>query len=422
MISIYSSLIYYNYTLFNLSFLKNKSKDKDPFSENTIALDVGTEYVKSAIFSITNGQVHIKGYSKAKQQSDAMKGAMIVDLQNVIENCDLAIGEALSSVDKSEPLPKKVILGIAGELVYGITVMSSFERDNPESKIDQLELDKVISDVRKNSFPKAKEQIVKDMGMENMNIEEIDSVINDTFIDGFRVNNPIGFVGKNVSFRVFSTFSPSVHLTSLKTIAKALDLEISAIVVEPYAIARAFRGSKSDKFSAVFVDIGGGTTDLALVESGGVIGTKMFALGGRVFTKRVEQVLGQQYDIAEEKKILYSEDKLEPIEKIKIGKAMIRDAKTLVRGIHLSLEDFEDIENYPSQILLCGGGSLLPEIKTEILNYPWLQELPFTRFPKVDFILPDMLSDIIDETGKANKVTDVAALSLARMALEIKNK
>jgi hypothetical protein len=45
------------------------------------------------------------------------------------------------------------------------------------------------------------------MGLKQMNIEEIDSVISDTFIDGYRVNNPIGFVGKSVNFRVFHILS-----------------------------------------------------------------------------------------------------------------------------------------------------------------------------------------------------------------------
>jgi len=258
------------------------------------------------------------------------------------------------------------------------------------------------------------------MGLKQMNIEEIDSVISDTFIDGYRVNNPIGFVGKSVNFRVFSTFSPSIHLSSLKSIVKTLDLEIASIIVEPYAIARSYRGSKADNFSAIFVDIGGGTTDLALVENGGVIGTKMFAVGGRVFTKRIEQTLGVGYEIAENKKIEYSLDTLDKLEKIKIAKVMTKDARTLVRGIALSLEDFEEIENFPSSILMCGGGSLLPEIKAEVLNYPWLQELPFEKFPKFEFIHPEMIADVIDDTKKIKDVTDVAVICLARMALEKK--
>jgi cell division protein FtsA len=168
------------------------------------------------------------------------------------------------------------------------------------------------------------------------------------------------------------------------------------------------------------VDIGGGTTDLALVENGGVVGTKMFAVGGRVFTKRIEQTLGVGYEIAENKKIEYSLDTLDKLEKIKIAKVMTKDARTLVRGIALSLEDFEEIENFPSSILMCGGGSLLPEIKAEVLNYPWLQELPFEKFPKFEFIHPEMIADVIDDTKKIKDVTDVAVICLARMALEKK--
>jgi cell division ATPase FtsA len=142
----------------NIPFFTKKHKEHSLYERNTIALDVGTEYVKAAIFRVEDGQVHIKGYAKAKQQSDAMKGAMIVDLQNVIENCDMAIGEALYGIEKEE-LPTHVVMGIAGELVYGITIMAEYERPNPEKKIDQKEIDDAIASVRKNSFPEAKVQI-----------------------------------------------------------------------------------------------------------------------------------------------------------------------------------------------------------------------------------------------------------------------
>jgi cell division protein FtsA len=63
-------------------------------------------------------------------------------------------------------------------------------------------------------------------------------------------------------------------------------------------------------FSAIFIDIGGGTTDIAVVRNGGLEGTKMFGLGGRAFTKRLAQELNIGFEEAEMLKIKYAEGKL----------------------------------------------------------------------------------------------------------------
>ncbi len=334
--------------------------------ENLISLDVGTSFVKACVFNITRNNVHILGYGKAEQQTEAMKGAMITNLQNVIENCDLAIGEAVREI--TNDLPTKVIIGIAGELVKGVTIMANYEREKPDEKIEKKEIEKVIEKVRERAFSGVKNEIAQETGLLEEQIEEISSVVNDTYIDGFRVTNPLGFQGKQITFRVFSTFAPSIHINSLKSIAQALGLEILSIVVEPYAIIRAFEGAARDNFNAIFVDIGGGTTDVAVVSKGGIMGTKMFAFGGKVFTKRLEVSFNLNFHDAEKLKISYSEREISNEKSEKISSVLKEDSKIWVEGLSIALEEFDDVEVYPSKILLCGGGALLPEIKSSIIG------------------------------------------------------
>ena len=70
-----------------------------------------------------------------------------------------------------------------------------------------------------------------------------------------------------------------------RAVAEQLGLELLAVVAEPYAVARCIAGEQVAQAGALFIDVGGGTTDVALVRQGGVEGTRMFALGGRAFTK-----------------------------------------------------------------------------------------------------------------------------------------
>jgi cell division protein FtsA len=397
--------------------LKKKEKEKATENETLLALDVGTSFVKAIIFKVEQNKVHILGYGKSAQQSDAMRGAMIINLKSVIENCDLAIGEAIRGLQVD--LPQKVIMGIAGELVKGVTIMAKYDREDPDAKIGQKEIDGVIDRVRSSAFEDVKSEIADDTGLLEEQIEEISSTVNDTFIDGFRVTNPIGFQGKSVNFRVFSTFAPSIHMNSLKSIAQSLGFEILDVIVEPYAITRAYEGSAKDDFDAVFIDIGGGTTDIALVHKGGILGTKMMAYGGKVYTKRLQVNKSLDFSKAEEMKLAYSERELSEKQTEEIHKYYEEDAKVWATGVELALKEFEDVEKYPSRFLLCGGGVLLPDIKTSLMEYPWLQVLRFTKFPEVDFINPSSLKSIVDEKKLLKDVSDVAPAALAYMALEL---
>jgi cell division protein FtsA len=221
-----------------------------------------------------------------------------------------------------------------------------------------------------------------------------------------------------VSYRVFTTFAPSIHLDSLKEVVRALNLEISSIEVEPYTIARALRGARDENFSGIIIDIGGGTTDVALVDTGGVVGTKMFAYGGDVFTKRLETDFNKEYRDAEEMKMDYSDLKLSDKQAKDIKKSFWKDIPVWVEGVELALGDFEDVEKYPSDIYLCGGGSSLPDIKEGLIEHPWLNVLAFDRFPKTSFIFPNQLEGLVDNTKKMIDPSDIAPAALALSTLE----
>lgn len=415
-----------------LSFDKNK---KGIVNDVVLALDIGTEYVKAVIFTSKNGRIKIIGYGRSRQQVGAMKGAMVTNLQAVMENCDLAVGDAVRDLEESQ-FPSKMMMGIAGELVKGEVIIANYIRKNPEVKITKQEISDVINEVKEKTFQSSINDIAEKVSIDPDEISEIDSVVNNTYIGDYRVVNPVGFSGEHISFRIFSSFAPKIHIESLRTIANYMGLELLKIVVVPYAIARGYSSSSSDAFSAIFIDVGGGTTDIALIDSGAIIGTQMFAMGGKLFTKRAETILGVPNDIAETKKILYSKVRdpkinlaryvdmeqsimLTKTDQYKLQKAFEKDAKVWVSGVEMALSEFEEAESYPSKFMLCGGGSQLPEIVEALRNHPWLDVLPFDRFPMPEMIRPKDISSVDDVFGLLKEVDDVAVVSIARMYLEL---
>ncbi len=422
-----------------LPFLKQKTKAQSQ-DEVYLALDIGTEFVKALIFNVdfTSQQINVRGYARTRQHSSSMQGAMIVNIESVVKTCDRAIGEALHHSDETlkkkhkfdtdaetdeaqfhTPIPTKAIVGIAGELVQGITIMAEYTREDPKSKIDENEMGEVIQHVKQQAFADAVIDIAEDLGVPADALQEISTKVNSTYIDGVKVDNPIGFTGKDVTYRVFSTFAPSMHINSLREIAASLGLEILSIEVEPYAISRAMKGGRDKNFAAIILDIGGGTTDVAVVDKGGIVGTRMFAFGGRVFTKRISKDLELELNTAEQRKLDYADGKLGNKEQEEVKKALAKDIPVWCEGVELALSELDDLENYPTQIYICGGGSGLNDLREAMIEYPWLHTLPFLKYPKTSLLFPNQLMDVNDETKSVINPADVAPLALARMIFDL---
>jgi cell division protein FtsA len=208
-------------------------------------------------------------------------------------------------------------------------------------------------------------------------------------------------------------------LGALQTIAEELDLDLLSIVAEPYAVARAQGAELGAEYSAIFIDIGGGTTDIAVVRNGGIEGTKMFALGGRAFTKRLAAVLGTGFTEAEQVKLDYAAGKLADSRADKVKKALADDAEVWLGGVELTLSEFSNIDLLPGKILLCGGGSGLPEISELLKTKEWTENLPFARQPSVHFLQPKDVERVIDETHSLKDPSDVTPMGLANLAIEL---
>ncbi len=391
--------------------------------QSYLAIDIGTEYVKTVVYTIQKREVEVIGYSRTKQKESSMYAAFIINIKDVVDVIDRSIGEAVTIAKETAGdtfiIPKDAIIGIAGELVQGVTVMVNADRDKPDTVINEKEVETLISRVKKHTFDNTKEEIAKEIGLKPTQVEEVNTYINSVYIDGVRVTNPVGYKGDELVYRVFSTFAPKIHISTVEQVAKELGLNVKHLIVEPYALTLGLKNIRNSDANAIIIDIGGGTTDVALVQNGDIIGTKMFAIGGRVFTKRVQKEFNLNYQDADKMKVDYSNNKLNSHDASVLTKAFDKDIKTWLTGVEISLEEFEDVSEYPSEIFLCGGGALLPQIQEGLMTHPWLQVLNFKKYPKVNFAFPTNIRDVLDKTKKANMPMDVTPLALARMSLEI---
>jgi hypothetical protein len=90
-----------------------------------------------------------------------------------------------------------------------------------------------------------------------------------------------------------------------------------------------------------------------------------------------------------------------------------------LQGLALCLKELARGERLPSNIYLCGGGSLLPELMTELRKNAWTQGLPFSREPKSRLLMPDDVRSLTDQTGQLSSPQDVGPMGLANHALRV---
>lgn len=381
-----------------------------------IALDIGTEFAKCLIFKVEEDKGIVVGAGRQRQKLSDMQGGAVTDIHGVVRNCQKAMERA---AEMAQIMPQQVIMGIAGELVKGNTTTIKYTRPDAKAGITFEELKDIISRIQHRSFDRARQILAWETGHSEVDVRLVNAAIVDVKIDGYKVSNPLGFQGRELQVGVFNAFAPIVHLGALQTIAAELGLDLLSIVADPYALARSVGPNESAEFSAIFIDIGGGTTDIAVVRQGGVEGTKMFALGGRSFTKRIAQVFGCSFAEAEEKKIKYSQNELSREDAQFIKDALKTDCQVWLSGVELTLEEFSSLELLPSRILLCGGGTMLPEISEALKNAQWNANLPFARHPSVHFIKPQDVENIEDQTKEMKNPWDITPMSLANLAIDL---
>ena len=390
----------------------------EPTPAACTALDVGTEFAKALVFEIDpSGIGVVRGVGRKRQGLSHMQSGTVADIAAVVDNCSVALQEA---EEMAGFRPTQVVIGIAGELVKGFTTTHNQERKRPDQPITEAELQKLIDTVQQAALREAERAITWETGLPHVDVRLVHAAVTSASIDGYTVTNPVGFQGRYVKIGIFNAFAPLVHLGALQTVASQLDLELLQVVAEPYAVARVLGTEQIQQAGAIFIDIGGGTTDVALVRQGGIEGTRMFALGGRAFTKSLADRLDLPFPRAEALKVDFSRG-LQVDRRDEVDQIINDDVTVWSAGVELVIEELAAGDLLPGRIYLCGGGSRLPAIREKLAAETFWKHLPFARPPEVAIMSPEMVETIRDETKLLIDQQDVTPMGLAWQAIELQS-
>lgn len=411
----------YTSLMINFPFAKDKKKDKqNKLSDGMLffSIDIGTELLKGLLCRMTSSGVEVLKSAQIWQQHHAMRSGVIQNIDTVNSNIELLYNELISDLisQKADPstFPKHVILGVAGELVHGESILANFDREeDSSSEITEEEQKNIIEEVRETVIESGISDVSNLLGLKTDDIVPLHVDLAAMEIGILRVSNLVGYKGRTVKLYFNTVFAPYTFVEAVISVVKNLGLQVITVVAQPFAVARAFKGSDDVSFDGIFIDIGGGTTDIAVVKKGTIVNSYMLAFGSRVFTERIAKEMNLDYRYAEKRKIKYSEGSLRTDIAKDVKNILRKDISLWADGVRIALSQFEDIDTLPGKIYLCGGGSLLPDIKDILIAYPWKQKTIFFKHPTSTRMRIEDLDHVVDKSNVLDSILYITPASIA---------
>lgn len=397
---------------------KGKANQSNGFKYR-LALDIGTEFIKAVIVEYSLFERNIVGYGRVKQKYSDMLGGAIANIPGVLETA----GKAVELAKKSTPhKPTDAIVGIAGEFVKGVMTTFDSARKDPAERISHKELEILIEKAQQLAFRRGQEELIKQIGIPNLEIELVNTALVEVKIDGYKVSNPYRFQGKNISLSLFNTYAPLVNVGPLATVIEGLGYKLLGTIAEPYAVANSILTDEACEFGAIVIDIGGGTMDVALIRNGGIEGTMMVGIGGRSFTRKLARELNVTLRDAEELKLQYSKEKLPDDMNQEVKEMLTPDLYLLSDGLEMALKELAKGNALPPRIYFCGGGCALRGLVEGVKEKRMHERLPFFKKPDIFLLKAEEITKITDPdnlvSGEENVTPRALALQAALLTTE----
>jgi len=343
-----------------------------------VGLDIGTTKICTVVGEKTNEGIHIIGVGT--HPSIGLRKGVVVNIESTVESIKKAVEEAelMAGCEISS-----VYAGIAGGHITGINSHGIIAIKG--SEITQSDVDRVIEAARAVAIPMDREVI---------------HVLPQEFIvdDQFGIQNPVGMAGVRLEAKIHIVTGAVTSAHNIVKCANKAGLDVCDIVLEPLASGASVLTREEKDLGCALIDIGGGTTDLAIFTGQNIKHTFVLALGGHNLTNDIAVGLRAPLTEAEKLKVKFGSCLSRTIasnETIQIPGLGGREPRELPRQILCEIleprveEIFSLIKTeiyrsgmesaFTSGIVLTGGSALLngmTEVAESIFNMPTRLGLP----------------------------------------------
>jgi cell division protein FtsA len=328
------------------------------------AIDIGTTKIVAIVGKKNeNGKIEILGLSKAL--SKGVKRGVVLNIEETVN----AIQTTVEDVQRrSGILFSEVFVGIAGQHIKSMKNRGYIMREAYDDEIKKEEVFKLIEDMHK---------IHIDIG------EEIIHVIPQNFIvdNETGIKSPIGMCGRRLEANFHIVIGQVAAAKNIEKCIRKANLIVKDMILEPLASSDAVLTDDEKEAGVVLVDIGGGTTDVAVYYDNIIRHTAVIPFGGNVVTKDIKEGCAILQRHAEQLKIQYGsalgdiapEDKVVSIPGISGREPKEISFKSLAYIIQSRMEEIIDAVNFEIQnsgyadklaagMVITGGGAMLKHL------------------------------------------------------------
>jgi cell division protein FtsA len=249
-----------------------------------VALDIGTTKVCTLIAQKTSKGLDILGVGS--HPSNGLKKGSVVNIEKTVESISKSIEEAklMAGIEDLE----SATVGIAGNHIYCFNSSGVVPVKNKE--INQADVDRVIEAAKAVLIPSDR---------------EILHVIPQEFkVDNTAgIKNPVGMCGSRLEVNVHIVTGKSPLIQNLVKCVEQAGLAANSVILQPIASSRSVLSAEERELGVVLIDIGGGTTDIAVWKEGSLLHSQIIPLGGNHFTNDLAVALKIPHNEAERIKL-----------------------------------------------------------------------------------------------------------------------
>lgn len=355
------------------SFVKKEVKPHGEKSPIIIGLDIGTTKI-ACFVGRKNEHDKIEIIAKGKSESLGVSRGVVSNIERTVQSITKAVEQASMS-EGGQTNIKSVFVGIAGQHIKSLQSRGMYtRRGSKDGEISQLDINNFIEDMY---------EMVMNPG------EEIITVIPQEYIvdNEPNIKDPVGMAGKKMEANFHIITGQVSNVLNIKKCVERCELEVKDIILEPIASAEAVLSKEQKEAGVVLVDIGGGTTDVAIFHDHLIRHTAVIPYGGNIITQDIKEGCKILHNHAETLKkkfgsALASESKDNEVVIIPMLKGQPHKEitlKNLASIIQSRMEEIIDLVKYEIEnsgysnkliggIVVTGGGSQLKHL-TQLFEY-----------------------------------------------------
>ncbi|CCU80678.1 Cell division protein FtsA [Halanaerobium saccharolyticum subsp. saccharolyticum DSM 6643] len=398
--------------------------------EITFALDIGTRTIIGILIKKNENNYDVIHSAVREHQTRAMLDGQIHNVARVADS----VAEVKKELEEKSGLSlKNVAIAAAGRALK--TVMQThkikLERSRyiEEADLKTLELEAIQQSQKKLKNSNSISEFKNNLKQKKQNKNETDYhfvgyTVRKYRLDGMEIGHLLGQRGKIIEVELVATFLPRIVIDSLLSVINRVGLEVEHLTLEPIAASHVVIPEAMINFNLALVDIGAGTSDIAITKNGSISGYAMVPIAGDEITETISENFLVDYNNAEKLKCnLNGNDRLEV--KTILGETLDLSKEEILKTIEKELDQLSksiadkilEINSSPPQaVIFIGGGSLTPGL-TERFS----KKMDIIK-NRIGIRKREDLDNIKGEINGVNTIQTLTPIGIAITTIETKSK